>query len=203
MKPKATPRKRPRSARRRKFIVQVATSADGYIARPDGGIEWLDRPSPRGNYGMAAFFGSIDTILWGRKTYEVALGFTGGKGVGFGSRVKNYVFSRRPPKSPAPDVEFVRETIGKFARRLRATPGRDVWIMGGAGLIGSFLDAGEIDEFIVHVIPVFIGEGIPLIAPRRRPIRLRLLSTKQFPDGVVRLHYVVDRRSPRRKAKPG
>jgi dihydrofolate reductase len=201
LKAKAGPRTGRRTARRRKFIVYIATSADGYIARPDGGIEWLDRPRPRGNYGMATFFDSIDTILFGRKTYEVALGFTGGKGVGSGPRVKNYVFSRRPPKSPTPDVEFVREPLGKFARRLRATPGRDVWIMGGGGLIGSLLDAGAVDEFIVHVIPTFIGEGIPLIAPRRRRVRLRLLSTKRFSDGVVRLHYEVDRRRPRRKAK--
>jgi dihydrofolate reductase len=201
LKSKAAPRAGRRAARPRKFIVYIATSADGYIARPDGGVEWLDRPRPRGNYGMAAFFKSIDTILFGRKTYEVALGFTGGKGVGSGPRVKNYVFSRRPPKSPTPDVEFVREPLGKFARRLRVTPGRDVWVMGGGGLIGSLLDAGEIDEFLIHVIPTFIGEGIPLIAPRHRLVRLRLLSTKQFSDGVVRLHYAVDRGRPRGKAK--
>jgi dihydrofolate reductase len=192
----AGPRSRPR-----KFIVYIATSADGYIARPDGGVEWLDRPRPAGNYGMGAFFKSIDTILWGRKTYDVALGFTRGRGVGYGARVKNWVFSRRPPKSPSPDVEFAREPIEAFARRLRAAPGRDVWIMGGAGLIASFLDAGEIDEFIVHVIPTFIGEGIPLVAPRHRRVPLRLLSTKRFSDGVVRLHYAVGQSRPRRVAR--
>lgn len=150
---------------------------------------------------MGAFFRSIDTILWGRKTYDVALAFTGGKGVGSGSRVKNYVFSRRPPKSHTPDVEFVREPIKRFSKRLREAPGRDVWIMGGAGLIGSLLDAGEIDEFIVHVIPTFIGEGIPLVAPRHRSVPLRLLSTKRFSDGVVRLHYAVEKSRPRRAAK--
>jgi dihydrofolate reductase len=64
-------------------------------------------------------------------------------------------------------------------------------MMGGAGLIASFLDAGEIDEFSIHVIPTFIGEGIPLIAPRHRTVPLRLQSTRKFPDGVVRLHYAV------------
>jgi dihydrofolate reductase len=181
-----------RPQRRRKIIVWIATSADGYIARPDGGVEWLDRPRPKGFYGMGAFVESIDTILWGRKTYEVALGFTGGRGVGSGSRVKNYVFSRRPQH--APDVEFVRDSIGRFAKRMREAPGKDVWMMGGAGLIGSFLDAGEIDEFVIHVVPVFIGEGIPLISPRHRRVPLRLLSTRRFPDGVVKLHYAVGRR---------
>ena len=184
--------------RHRKFIVYIATSADGFIARPDGGVEWLDRPRTAGDYGMGTFFRSIDTILWGRKTYEVALGFTRGRGVGYGAQVKNWVFSRRPPKAHTPDVEFVREPIRAFAKRLRAAPGKDVWIMGGAGLIASFLDAGEIDEFIVHVIPTLIGEGIPLVAPRHRHVPLRLLSTRRFSDGVVRLNYAVGQSRPRR-----
>jgi dihydrofolate reductase len=66
-------------------------------------------------------------------------------------------------------------------------------MMGGGGIIASFLDAGEIDEFIIHVIPTFIGEGIPLIARKRRTVPLKLLSSKKFPDGVVRLHYAVMR----------
>ena len=61
--------------RKRKIIVSMASSTDGYIARPDGSVDWLDRPSPKGHYGMEAFYKSIDTILWGRKTYEVALEF--------------------------------------------------------------------------------------------------------------------------------
>ena len=180
--------------RRRKIIAYIATSADGYIARSDGEVEWLDRPMPAGNYGMDAFFKSIDTILWGRKTYDVALGFTGGKGVGYGDRVKNYVFSRRPPKTHTSDVEFVRESVPGFAKRLRAAPGKDVWMMGGGEIIGSFLDAGEIDEFVIHVIPTLIGEGIPLLAPRHRLVPLRLVSSRRFPDGVVRLHYAVRKR---------
>jgi dihydrofolate reductase len=182
--------------RKRKLIAYLATSADGFIARADGGIDWLDRPRPRGNYGMASFFRSIDTVLWGRNTYEWALRFMGGKGVSYGIRVKNYVFSHRPPKKHPPDVEFVREPLAKFVRRLRETPGKDVWIMGGAGLWGSLLDAGEIDEFVIHVIPVIIGGGIPLVLPpRRRTVRLGLLSAKRFSDGVVRHHYAVLRKS--------
>ena len=65
-------------------------------------------------------------------------------------------------------VEFVNEPIKTFARRLRRKKGKDIWMMGGAGIIASFLDEGEIDEFMIHVIPTFIGEGIPLIAPAGR-----------------------------------
>ena len=183
--------------RRRKIIVYIATSADGYIARPDGGVEWLDRPRPKGNYGMGTFFSSIDAIVWGRKTYDLALRMHGGA-AGFGPKVRNYVFSRRrSPQSPADGVDFVREPIRSFARRLRAQPGKDVWMMGGGGIIASFLDEGAIDEFIVHVVPVFIGEGIPLIAPRHRNVPLKLRSVRRYPDGVIRIHYDLARRAAR------
>ena len=180
----------------RKIIVYIATSADGFIARGDGSVDWLDRPSTAGDYGMMRFYRSIDTILWGRKTYELALEFQrqGIKGAEFDAKVRNYVFSRKPPGSAPPEVEFISEAVSSFAKRLRATPGKDIWMMGGAGLIASFLDAGEIDAFIVHVMPTFIGEGIPLIAPGRRTVSLLLKSSRHFSDGVVRLHYVVDKR---------
>ena len=186
----------------RKIIVYIATSADGYIARPDGGFEWLDRPRTAGDYGMGAFYRSIDTILWGRKTYDVAVSFQkqGVKGAGFDPKMKNFVFSHTPPASPAPGVEFVSEPIRQFAQRLRATPGKDVWMIGGGGLIASFLDEGAIDEFIIHVIPTFIGEGIPLMAPRHRTVPLALRSCRRHSDGVVHLHYVVMKSGSSRKS---
>jgi dihydrofolate reductase len=174
----------------RKIIVYIATSADGYIARPDGGIDWLDRPTPRGAYGMNAFARSIDTILWGRKTYDFAVKMGG---VGPFGEVKHYAFSRRPPKKVLKGVEFVREPIPEFVSKLKAARGKNIWMMGGGEIIASFLDAGAIDEFSMHVIPVMIGEGIPLVAPRHRNIPLELISTKAFPDGVVHLHYKVHR----------
>ena len=178
--------------KQRKIIVYIATSADGFIARPDNSVDWLNTLNPA-DYGMGAFFKTIDTILWGHKTYGVGLEMNeGGLGV-YGSRIKNYVFSRRPPKKHASDVEFVKEPINEFAQRLRGSPGKDIWMMGGGGIIASFLDAGEIDEFIIHVIPTFIGEGIPLIAPKHRLVPLKLLSVRDYPDGVLRLHYAVGR----------
>jgi dihydrofolate reductase len=192
------------AGRRRKIIVMLAASADGYICRPDGGVEWLDRPSTAGDYGMRAFYRSIDTILFGRKTYELALDFQkrGIRGAEFDPKVKNYVFSRRPPRAAPAAVEFVTARIPEFVRRLRATPGKNIWMMGGAGLIASFLDAGAIDEFIIHVIPTFIGEGIPIAAPKRRSVELVLRSSRRYSDGVVRLHYAVakSRRRGKRKA---
>ena len=185
----------------RKIIVYIATSADGFIARKDGAVDWLDRPRTAGDYGMGKFWGSIDTILWGRKTYDMVLRFPqeGKDSPDNYGGIKNYAFSRRPPRKIARGFEFVKEPISKFAKRLRAARGKNIWMMGGAGIIASFLDCGAIDEFIIHVIPTFIGEGIPLVAPARRTVPLKLLSVKKFSDGVVRLHYAVMKEKPKKK----
>jgi len=181
---------------KRKIIVYIAVSADGFISRPDGSVDWLDRPRPKGNYGMGTFYKSIDTTLWGRKTYDMALDFQkkGVPGTAFDTRVKNYVFTRgQLQTAPPAGVECVNEPIKAFTSRLRKQKGKHIWMMGGADIIASFLDEGEIDEFMIHVIPKFIGEGIPLIAPRHRTVPLNLLSCTKFTDGVVRLHYSVPR----------
>jgi dihydrofolate reductase len=178
----------------RKIIVYIATSADGFIARPDGSVDWLERPRPKGNYGMGTFYKSIDTVLWGRKTYDMAIDFQkrGVAGSAFDTRVKNYVFTHNPLQLAAPaGVQVVNEPIKAFATGLRGKKGKDIWMMGGAGIIASFLDEGVIDEFMIHVIPRFIGEGIPLMAPGRRTVPLKLMSCTKFTDGVVKLHYIV------------
>jgi dihydrofolate reductase len=185
----------------RKIIVYIATSADGFIARPDGDVSWLDRPKSAGDYGMGAFYKTIDTTLMGRKTYDI------GRKLGQESYPgkKNYVFSRTHDVGESMGVEFVARSAGAFARRLRGVEGKDIWLVGGGELVGSFLDAGEIDELVIHVVPTLIGEGIPLLHPRHRSVPLNLLSSRAFPDGVVRLHYAVSKgaapkRSPRRAA---
>jgi dihydrofolate reductase len=177
----------------RQIIVYIATSADGYIARPNGDVEWLNRLPRKSDYGMRAFYSSIDTILFGRKTYDWALAYQRKHRTPsiFDKNVANYIFSRKPPMKVAPGVEFVTEPVKTFARQLRKKPGKHIWMMGGGEIIASFLDAGEIDQFDIHVIPVFIGKGIPLIAPRHRDIPLRLRSVKRYPDGVVRLRYEI------------
>lgn len=171
---------------KRKIIVHIAASADGYIARPDGDLEWLiSRPAPEGFYGMNAFMRSIDTKLLGRKTYEEALRL----GEKFSSG-RTIVFSRHERPSDAPSrVEFVTGAIGPFVRQLRGQPGKDIWLMGGGEIIASFLDEQAIDEFVISVVPVFIGDGIPLIARRHRQVPLELHSVERFDDGLVQLHY--------------
>jgi len=177
--------------KRRKVIVHIATSADGYVARSDGDLEWLtSRPAPEGFYGMNAFMKSIDTKVLGRKTYEVSLRM----GAKFDSKSRHIVFSRHlPPADAPPGVEFVSDAIGPYMSRLREQPGKDIWLMGGGEIIASFLDEQAIDEFVISVAPVFIGEGIPLIARRHRHVPLDLHSVERFEDGLVQLHYRVQK----------
>jgi dihydrofolate reductase len=173
----------------RKVIVHIGTSADGYIARTDGDLEWLTaRPAPAGFYGIDAFMQSIDTKVLGRKTYEASLRM----GATFDSKRATIVYSRRPrPKDAPPTVEFTDEAITVFVGRLREQPGKDIWLMGGGEIIASFLAAQAIDEFVISVIPIFIGDGIPLIARRHLHVPLSLQSTETFEDGVVQLRYAV------------
>lgn len=173
----------------RKVIVHIAASADGYIARPDGDLEWLtSRPAPKGFYGMDAFVRSIDTKVLGRKTYETSLRL----GAKFAAKPRTIVFSRdAPPVSAPAGVEFVSDAIGPFMDRLCSEPGKDIWLMGGGEIIASFLDAGAIDEFVISVVPVFIGDGIPLIARRHRDEPLELLGVERFADGMIQSRYRV------------
>ena len=113
----------------RKIIVHIATSADGYIARTDGDLEWLtSRPAPAGFYGIDAFTRTIDTKVFGRKTYEASLRL----GARFDSKTRNIVFSRHAaPVDAAVGVEFCNDAIGPFVNRLREGSGKNIWLMGG------------------------------------------------------------------------
>jgi len=181
---------------KRKIIVYITTSVDGYIARSDGDVAWLNRPMPKGNYGMGEFLKSIDTILWGRKTYSkgIEMGMEKRMASGFGPGIQNYLFSRKAQKSRAPGFELVSEPIKALAKELRKKRGKNIWMMGGGEIIASFLDEGEIDEFQINVVPILIGEGIPLIQPRHRFVRLKMLCCKEFSDGLVSRRYQVSQK---------
>src|SRR3954469_12519862 len=129
----------------RRVIVHIAASAAGYIARPDGDLDWLtSRPAPKGFYGMIAFEKSVDVKVMGRKTYDDSLRL----GAKYGPKNTAVVFSRQAAPADAPaGVEFVSGDIASFVRGLREQPGKDIWLMGGGDLIASFLDARAIDEF--------------------------------------------------------
>lgn len=166
----------------RKIILYIAVSLDGYIARPDGRVDWLDNVSEE-DLGYEDFVRSIGGVAMGRTTYEQMLSF----GPYPYSGMEGFVFTTARTGRDE-NVEFVDDVRG-FVDRVRAEGGKDVWLVGGSRLIHSFMEAGAVDRFILHVIPVLLGEGIPLFRAPRSEQRVELRECRSFPNGVIRLTY--------------
>ena len=168
----------------RKLTLYTAASLDGYIAGPNGEIDWLDDPvAPEGEgYGYNAFLGSIDTTLQGTTTYELAAGFTDDPYPG----KTNYVFTR---KSPLPEDtehwQFLTGDIAGLVHDLKEQPGEGIWLVGGGQINTIMLNAGLIDEIIVTYFPLVLGEGIPLFAPGANKTGFRTLSSESYDNGLV------------------
>lgn len=165
----------------RRVRLFIATSLDGLIAGPAHEIDWLFTDQ---DYGYAAFIASVDTVLMGRRSYDVSCTFAEWPYPG----LEVHVFSRMPP-APDPRVRFTAEPVGRVVSRLRATPGRDLWLLGGGELVGSFLDAGVVDEVVIGIHPLFLGGGIPLVPPGSRRTPLTLRDVQRFDSGLVILTY--------------
>lgn len=160
----------------------VASSLDGYIARTDGSIGWLFHDA---DYGYAAFYSTIDTVVMGRTTYELSLSL----GPYPFSGKKAYVFSKSRGGTRDEHAEFVAGDVGAFVAGLCAQPGRDIWLVGGAQLAREFLAADLIDEYIVSIHPVLLGSGIPLFPVNGRETVLRFEGVRSFPSGLVQVRY--------------
>jgi dihydrofolate reductase len=167
----------------RRIIYFVATSLDGYLAREDGGIDWLFHDQ---EYGFTEFFASIDTVLQGRKTYELALTFDEYPY----TTKQDFIFSRRL-RNPAHGV-VVTQPIPEFVAGLKAKPGKDIWLVGGGELAGAFFAARAIDTLAVYVHPILLGRGRPFAANLPGDVRLALAGTESYDSGLVRLSYAVN-----------
>jgi dihydrofolate reductase len=169
----------------RKVRYSVAMSLDGFIAGPNGEFDWIVM-DPAIDFG--AFFGTIDTVLMGRRTYELTL-MQGPEGAMPGMR--RYVFSRTLRAADHPNVTIVAHDAGGAVDALRAEHGKDIWLMGGGVLFRSLLDAGVVDTVEVGVVPVLLGQGIPLLPGASATTALELTKTETFPSGILRLKYAV------------
>src|ERR671916_2433956 len=168
----------------RRIRYQVAMSLDGYIAGPNGEADWIIIDP---EIDFAALFEQFDTFLLGRRTFE-AMG-RGGQGGTPG--VKTFVFSRTLRQQDYPKVTIVAEGVEETVAALRAAPGKDIWLFGGGSLFRSLLDAGLVDTVEVAVMPVLLGEGIPLLPPPARQTRLKLTGHKVYKTGIVSLEYSI------------
>lgn len=168
----------------RKVTLGLGISLDGYIARTDGSVDFLFMPK---DYSMGPFFATIDTCLMGRKTYEVSLKMGGGD---FGSSaMKNYVFSHSHPPGERGGVTFVNESPKIFLNKLRKRPGKNIWLMGGGELARDFLKGDLVDELYIGIVPVLIGQGIPLFPSGFPQREFSLLGNKTYSKGLIALKY--------------
>ena len=171
----------------RRVRYAVAMSLDGYIAGPNGEADWIII-DPDIDFG--ALFDQFDAFLMGRRTFE-GMGGAGGSGQ---PGVQTIVFSRTLRQEDYSNVTVVSETPEQALAELRTKPGKDIWLFGGGELFRSLLEARQVDTVEVAVVPVLLGEGIPLLPPKASSERfeLKLTSSRTYETGIVSLEYAVD-----------
>src|SRR6516165_8386241 len=171
----------------RRVRYAVAMSLDGFIAGPRGEADWIIR-NPENENAFNAFYSQFDTILMGRRSYEFVKG-AGGGGSTPGMQV--FVFSRTLRHEDHPGVIIVDDPEGLMAE-LRSKPGKDVWLWGGGSLFRSFAELGLVDTVEVAVVPVLLGEGVPLMPAPAKRVTLKLTGHKLYAKtGTIFLDYAV------------
>jgi dihydrofolate reductase len=169
----------------RRLRYQVATSLDGYIADPAGGFDWIVGDS---EIDFAALFAQFDTAVMGRKTFLATLE-QGGL-----ADLEVIVFSRTLRAADYPNVTVVDSAPAETIRELKARPGKDIWLYGGGELFRTLLDAGMVDTVEPAVIPVLLGEGVPMLPSPASRARLSLTGHRLYQtSGIMVLEYAVER----------
>jgi dihydrofolate reductase len=168
-----------------RVLYRVATSLDGFIAGPNGEIDWIV-PDPTVDF--ASLDEGFDTVLLGRRTYELTLQ-PGAPPWPQGWRI--YVCSRTLDAAQHAGVTVVSENIRATVAALRSEPGRDIWLFGGGSLFATLLAADLVDQIEVAVMPVLLGSGTPLVSPGAPRSRLTLTRSNASPSGIVHLHYEI------------
>ncbi len=172
-----------------KLSMYAAISLDGFIASPDGNIDWLTEHGSQDDLenddGYKEFLGSVDALVMGGKTYRQVLTF----GDWPYSGKKCVVVSRSGSKTNLPNVSFTADSPEQIVECLQNEACRHVWVMGGGEIHSLFLRAGLIDEMRIFVMPKILGEGIPLFVPPVPDVRWKLLSQKEWQANIVELRY--------------
>lgn len=167
-----------------RIVYYVAASVDGFIADSSGGVDWLP-DGDSSDYRYAEFYAGVEALVMGRRTYEQVLDF--GEWPYPGKPA--YVFTQSPPRDALPEVRFVEGSAVDFYGGIAERHSGTVWLVGGADLADQFRQSGLIDEYQVFVIPIVLGQGIPLFGGPGMPTLLELESARAHADGVVQLRY--------------
>ncbi|HTS60344.1 MAG TPA: dihydrofolate reductase family protein [Bryobacteraceae bacterium] len=172
----------------RKVTYGGASSLDNYLARKDDAVDWLLWSKELASV-MSDYWKTIDTILMGRRTYEVSLRHGGGAAPD--PHITTYVFSRTLRTLSDSNVNLVSSDAAEFVRRLKQPQGKDICLMGGGELAKSMFEADLIDEVGFNIHPVLLGSGIPALPPMSRQINLELVNSRVFQNGCVLVTYRV------------
>ncbi|RIW28954.1 dihydrofolate reductase [Bacillus salacetis] len=174
----------------RSLTVFIAASLDGYIATKDESLEWLFKVEGEGDNGYSEFYETVDTILMGKRTYDWVMEQEGGE---FPYKNKDcYVFTRSAAEDTA-NVKFINgDDIKGFTNTLKNQEGKRIWMVGGGDVLQHFFTEKLVDELIITVAPVVLGNGIPLFKEGDYQLDLRLKGTRTF-NQFVELHYISER----------
>ncbi|MED1801187.1 dihydrofolate reductase family protein [Brevibacillus porteri] len=178
---------------KRRIILDLAVTLDGFIEGKNGEVDWCIMDA---EMGFVHFLHQIDTILYGRKSYDLWGQFspemehtdTEKEIWGLVQSKEKYVFSKTQ-KGTDHKAIFINDHILEVVNQLKNKPGKDIWLYGGASLITTFIHLELVDEFRLSVHPVILGEGKPLFMDIKQRVNLSLVNTKTFSSGVVQLIY--------------
>lgn len=175
----------------RKIKLYIACSIDGYIARPDGELDWLsDYPiTPEHNYGYDDFYKSVDTVILGGKTFRAILNMD----AMYTYRDKtSFVITRNVnfPKT-SENINYISNDIIETIEALKNQDGKDIWLVGGGQILSMLLDSNLIDEMTITTIPTILGNGIPLFPLMQKESKWTLRNTQSYPNGVVTSDYQI------------
>ena len=186
----------------RKVVLGLGISFDGYIARKNGAVDWL---SMDWDYDWTKFFKTIDVVLMGRKTWEIALGMNPNKKEKTKLKAKNpyggmetYIFSNSLKESGVDGVPVISGNLREFIDNLKKKDGKNIWLSGGGELAKSFLDEDLVDEINLGVTPILLGAGLPLFPELIREIPLKFISCnickhKKEDNAMLELTYEIKR----------
>lgn len=184
------------NVRNRRIILDLAVTLDGFIEGQNGEVDWCIMDS---DMGFTNFLNQIDTIIYGRKSYDLWGQYTPKTEDSDAEKEiwklvhskEKYVFSRTQKKTDNEAI-FINDNIIEEVNKLKNKHGKDIWLYGGASLITTFINLGLVDEFRLSVHPVVLGNGKPLFNDIKQRLNLKLVNSRTFSSGVVQLCYHLD-----------